>query len=392
MDLTLNPEQSFFQQTTRRFLESETPLTKVRELLDDPSGFDRGWWRRGAELGWTAFLVPEEDGGGTLSGGGMADLAIVAEEFGRLVSPGPLHPTNVVAAAVAASGTPEQRAEVLPAIVGGDVVATWCFKEPGRGWRAGDIGMAARPGDDGGFVLSGTKTLVEAAGEADWFLVSARAAGTGGSGGELVQFLLPRDTPGVSVTPMQGLDFVRRFAQVRFDEVAVPGSARVGSGDASEDIERQLQIGATLECAQMAGAAERVLEFTTGYAFDRYSFGRQLASYQALKHRFADMKLWLEATHATVEGAARALDETANGASGANGAAATGAARLVSAAKVYVGDHVPELVQDCVQMHGGIGVTWEHDIHLYLRRVTLGRGLYGTPDEHRERLAPAAGL
>jgi alkylation response protein AidB-like acyl-CoA dehydrogenase len=179
---------------------------------------------------------------------------------------------------------------------------------------------------------------------------------------------------------------------VRFDEVAVPGSARVGSGDASEDIERQLQIGATLECAQMAGAAERVLEFTTAYAFDRYSFGRQLASYQALKHRFADMKLWLEATHATVEGAARALDETANGASGANGAAATGAARLVSAAKVYVGDHVPELVQDCVQMHGGIGVTWEHDIHLYLRRVTLGRGLYGTPDEHRERLAAAAGL
>jgi alkylation response protein AidB-like acyl-CoA dehydrogenase len=385
LDLTLNPEQSSFQETTRRFLEGQAPLTRVRELVDVPAGFDRGWWRRGAELGWTAFLVPEEHGGGTLSGGGLADLAIVAEEFGRLVSPGPLHPTNVVAAALAASGTPEQRADVLPGIVSGDLVATWCFNEPGRGWRPSDVELAARPRSDG-FVLAGTKAMVEAAGEADWFLVSARPDG-GGDG--LVQFLVPRDAPGLTITPMNGLDLVRRFGQVRFDDVAVASSARVGAGDATAVIERQLQIGATLECAQMAGAADRVLEFTAEYAFDRYSFGRQLASYQALKHRFADMKLWLEATHATVEGAARAVDGATDGSDGANGAHA---ARLVSAAKVYVGDRVPELVQDCVQMHGGIGVTWEHDIHLYLRRVTLGRALYGTPDEHRERLAAAAGL
>jgi alkylation response protein AidB-like acyl-CoA dehydrogenase len=385
LDLTLNPEQSFFQETTRRFLEGEAPLTRVRELVDVPEGFDRGWWRRAAELGWTAFLVPEEHGGGTLSGGGLADLAIVAEEFGRLVSPGPLHPTNVVAAALAASGTPQQRADVLPGIVSGDVVATWCYKEPGRGWRPSDVELAARPSGDG-FVLAGTKAMVEAAGEADWFLISARPDG-GGDG--LVQFLVPRDAPGLTVTPMNGLDLVRRFGQVRFDDVAVAGNARVGAGDATADIERQLQIGATLECAQMAGAADRVLEFTAEYAFDRYSFGRQLASYQALKHRFADMKLWLEATHATVEGAARAVDAAT---AGADGTAGAHAARLVSAAKVYVGDRVPELVQDCVQMHGGIGVTWEHDIHLYLRRVTLGRALYGTPDEHRERLAAAAGL
>ncbi len=387
MDLTLNPEQSFFQETTRRFLEGEAPLTRVRELADDPAGFDRDWWRRGAELGWTAFLVPEEHGGGTLSGGGLADLAIVAEEFGRRVAPGPLHPTNVVAAALAASGTPEQQADVLPGIVSGDLVATWCFNEPGRGWRPSDVELAARP-SGAGFVLTGTKSMVEAAGEADWFLVTAR---TNGGDDALLQFLVPHDAPGLAVTRMNGLDLVRRFGQVRFDDVAVPATTRVGSGDATADIERQLQIGATLECAQMAGAADRVLEFTAEYAFDRYSFGRQLASYQALKHRFADMKLWLEATHATVEGAARAVDGAANG-NGTGGTHAAHAARLVSAAKVYVGDRVPELVQDCVQMHGGIGVTWEHDIHLYLRRVTLGRALYGTPDEHRERLAAAAGL
>lgn len=389
MDLTLNPDQSFFQETTRRFLEGEAPLTRVRELADDPAGFDRGWWRRGAELGWTAFLVPGEHGGGTLSGGGLADLAIVAEEFGRMVSPGPLHPANVVAGALAVSGTPEQQAEVLPGIVSGDLVATWCFTEPGRGWRPSDVELAARPSGDG-FVLAGTKAMVEAAGEAEWFLVSARSNG-GGEG--LVQFLVPHDAPGITVTPMDGLDLVRRFGQVRFDDVAVPSTARVGVGDATADIERQLQVGATLECAQMAGAADRVLEFTAQYALDRYSFGRQLASYQALKHRFADMKLWLEATHATVAGAARAVDGAAGGANGTGADGHLGGAgRLVSAAKVYVGDRVPELVQDCVQIHGGIGLTWEHDIHLYLRRVTLGRAVYGTPDDHRERLAVAAGL
>ena len=387
MNLTLSPEQSFFQETTRRFLEGEAPLTRVRELADQPAGFDRGWWRRGAELGWTAFLVPEDHGGGTLSGGSVSDLAIVAEEFGRLVSPGPLHPTNIVAAALAASGTPEQQAEVLPGIVSGDLVATWCFHEPGRGWRPGDVELVARPSGDG-FVLAGTKTMVEAAGEADWLLVTARPdAGDG-----LAQFLVKADAPGVTVTPMNAIDLVRRFGQVAFDDVAVAGAARVGSGDATDDVERQLQVGATLECAQMAGAADRVLEFTVQYAFDRYSFGRQLASYQALKHRFADMKLVLEATHATVDGAAQALDGAAGTGNGTGGAPAMSAARLVSAAKVYAGDRVPELVQDCVQMHGGIGVTWEHDIHLYLRRVTLARALYGTPDDHRERLAAAAGL
>jgi alkylation response protein AidB-like acyl-CoA dehydrogenase len=384
LDLTLSPDQSLFQETTRRFLEGEAPLTRVRELADDPAGFDRGWWRRGAELGWTAFLVPEEHGGGTLSGGGLADLAIVAEEFGRMVSPGPLLPTNIVAAALAASATPDQRAEVLPGIVSGELVATWCYTEPGRGWRPSDVQLAAQRSGDG-FVLTGAKAMVEAAGEADWFLVTARA--NDGDGG-LVQFLVPRDARGLTVTPMRGIDLVRRFGQVRFDDVAVSGTARVGAGDATADVEWQLQIGATLECAQMAGAADRVLAFTSAYALDRYSFGRQLASYQALKHRFADMKLWLEATHATVSGAAQAVDGAAGGGNGTR----AGAGRLVSAAKVYVGDRVPELVQDCVQIHGGIALTWEHDIHLYLRRVTLGRALCGTPDDHRERLAVAAGL
>jgi alkylation response protein AidB-like acyl-CoA dehydrogenase len=131
-----------------------------------------------------------------------------------------------------------------------------------------------------------------------------------------------------------------------------------------------------LQCAEMVGAIDRVFQFTVQWAFDRYSFGRPLASYQALKHRFADMKMWLEAAQATANAAAKAVQ-----------ARGGDAAELVSVAKAYIGQRATDIVQDCVQLHGGIGVTWEHDLHLYLRRVTVDRMTWGTPSEHRRRLA-----
>ncbi|HLY83974.1 MAG TPA: acyl-CoA dehydrogenase family protein [Acidimicrobiales bacterium] len=375
MDLELSSDQQFFVETTRKFLESETPLTAVRDLLDDPAGYDPAWWRRGAELGWTSMLVPEEYGGGSLSGAALLDLILVAEEIGRMVSPGPLLPTSILAAAVAESGTPEQRQSVLPGIVSGDVIGAWCFAEPGGGWQPGDVSLGAEPRGEG-FVLSGTKTKVEAAGQADQLLVTARTPGG------LTQFLVPAGTAGVRVAPMKSLDFVKRFAEVHFDGVEVPASAVVGAvGGAGADVERQLQLALALQCAETAGATARVFEFTTEYAFDRFSFGRPLASYQALKHRFADMKLWLEACHATTSAASAAVQ-----------ARADDAPKLVSVAKAYVGDHATEIMQDCVQMFGGIGVTWDHDIHLYLRRATVNRALYGTPTEHRDRIATLVGI
>ncbi|MEV0478975.1 acyl-CoA dehydrogenase family protein [Streptomyces prunicolor] len=147
-------------------------------------------------------------------------------------------------------------------------------------------------------------------------------------------------------------------------------------GRAEPLVERQLQVAIVLQSAETCGALERVFEFTTQWAFDRYSFGRPLASYQALKHRFADMKTWIEACHATTGAAARAVQDGAED-----------AAELVSVAKSYVGSRSTQILQDCVQMHGGIGVTWEHDLHLYLRRATVNRALYGTPEDHRLRIA-----
>jgi len=369
LEAASHEDRAFFRDTTRKFLESEVPLAKVRELADDPDGFERAWWKRGAELGWMSMLVPEALGGGSL-GGGLADLAIVAQEMGRLVSPGVLLPANVVAAAVAERGTDAQQTSLLPDLVAGDRVATWALAEPEGAWRPGDVRLAAsRRGD--GFVLDGVKGPVEAAGQADVMLVVAR------SPEGLCQLLVPADAAGLTRTPMQGLDLVRRFAEVRFDGVCVPGTALVGEwGRAEADVRRGLEIALTLQCAETVGAVDRVFETTLAYMFDRFSFGRPLASYQALKHRFADMKMWLEACHAVTDAAALAVARDA-----------AGAAELTSAAKAYVGDQSLVILQECVQMHGGMGVTWEHDAHLYLRRASQNRALLGTPSEHREEIA-----
>ncbi len=375
MDLRITDEQQLLQETTRKFLESTVPLVSVRRLADEePAGFDAAWWRSGAELGWTSLLVPEDEGGGSVSGHGLLDLVLVAEEMGRLVSPGPWVPANVVAEALARSGTPAQRLKFLPGLMSGDSVGAWCLGAAAAGIEPG--GQVRATIREGGVALDGATAPVEAAAQADLFLVTA------GTADGVAQFVVPSDAPGLSVEPAHSLDLVRRFARVRFDQVQLAGDAALGSPESSVgDIERQLQTVAVLQCAEMAGGLDRVFDFTVEYAADRYSFGRPLNSYQALKHRFADMKLWLEAAHATADAAARAVDSESKH-----------APELVSVAKAYIGERGPALIQDCVQIHGGIGVTWDHDLHLYLRRTVVDRTQWGTPADHRERVAVAMGM
>jgi alkylation response protein AidB-like acyl-CoA dehydrogenase len=365
VDFVLNDEQQLLRETTAKFLDDTCPLAEVRRIAEEePAGFDREWWRQGAELGWTSMLVPDELGGGCVSGGPLADLCLVAEEMGRRVTPGPLVPTNVVAAAIARSGSPVHHKQLI-GLLSGETVATWW---PGSalsgfgssGGRETEL-RAVRRSD--GYVVEGTTGPVEAAAEADQLLVVAR------SDEGLVQLLVASGTPGLSTRPAGSIDLVRRFGVLVFDQVEV-----------GADAELQLQDVAVLQSAEMAGAADRVFEFTVAYAEERFSFGRPLVSYQALKHRFADMKMWLEASHATSSAAARAVDSGSEHAS-----------ELISVAKAYVGDRAPAILQDCVQLHGGIGVTWEHDLHLYLRRVIQDRSLFGTPSDHRERIAAIVG-
>ena len=375
MDFDLTADQKLFRATTREFLEKEMPLTRVRELADSGIGFEPDWWQRGSELGWNAMLVDPSAGGDSISGEGLVDACIVAEEMGRLVSPGPLLGANLVAAALSEAANAGDHADVIAALMAGEAVASWAVYEPRHGFSPLTPAAQATP-EGSGYVLSGIKDRVDCGDQADYFLVTA--AGPDG----LAQFIVPATAPGVTVTAEQSLDLVRRYARVELDGVRLPATCVVSpAGSAEAAVNRQVQIAAAIQCAETTGAVQRVFEFTVQWAFDRYSFGRPLASYQALKHRFADMKLWLEACQATAGAAAHATAQRAEDAD-----------ELASVAKSYVGQRATDIIQDCVQMHGGIGVTWEHDIHLYLRRATVNRAMFGTPGEHRRRLADILGV
>jgi alkylation response protein AidB-like acyl-CoA dehydrogenase len=362
-----NPEVLLFASTTQSFLEKEASLSRLRELHAAGTSFEPGWWRRAAELGWTSLLVPEDLGGGSVSGDGVQDLALVAELAGKTVAPGPLHPVSTVLAGLVEA--PENHEETIESLVSGELVASWAAYEPGKAWSPLDAAVTATP-TASGFRLDGVKDRVEAGAESDVLLVVARCDGA------VRQFLVPTDASGVRVEPQRSVDLVKRYARVHFDGVEVDASAAVGSAEQTAVlIARQSQIAQVLQCAEVVGILDTVLDFTIQWGFDRHSFGRPIGSYQALKHKYADLKIWFEACRATTRAA---VAEVA--------ARSPGAEMAVSVAKSCVGEHAPGMMQDCVQLHGGIGVTWEHDLHLYLRRVTLYRSMFGTPEHHNLRV------
>jgi alkylation response protein AidB-like acyl-CoA dehydrogenase len=302
-----------------------------------------------------------------VSGDGVADLALVAELAGKTVAPGPLHPVSTVLAGLVEA--PENHARTIESLVSGEVVASWAVYEPGTTWSPFEATVTATP-TGAAFRIDGVKDRVEAGAESAALLVVAQCEGA------VRQFLVPTDAPGVRVEPQRSVDLVKRYARVHFDGVEVDESAAVGSAEQTPAlIARQSQIAQVLQCAEVVGILDTVLAFTIQWGFDRHSFGRPIGSYQALKHKYADLKIWFEACRATTRAA---VAEVA--------ARSPGADMAVSVAKSYVGERAPGMLQDCVQLHGGIGVTWEHDLHLYLRRVTLYRSMFGTPEDHNLRV------
>ena len=374
MDLDLSGDQELFRDTTRRFLTANWSTATLRRFIGNPVAPDRALWLQGAELGWTSMLVPERWGGGTISGRGVCDLGIVAEELGQALFAGPVLPTNIVAYALARSSSDHLAEEHLSDIAAGREIAAWAVAEENDRWGAESGGLAVRP-TDGGFCLEGVKTPVQDAHVADQLLVAARTS----SG--VTQFLVPVGAHGVSIEVLDGLDLARRFCRVRFDAVEVPASALVGPSDQpDDDLELQLALAVALQCAETVGATDRIYSITLQYVKDRKAFGRPIGSYQALKHRLADMLVWLESAKAITVAALDALESE------------RGAPEAASVAKAYVADRCPVIVRECLQMHGGIGFTWEHDLHLFLRRVESNAAIYGDPDHHCDRLAHAVGF
>ncbi len=363
--LTLTDEQRLLVDSTRRFLRATPradPGTAGPAGLAGPTGpagptgSEAAYWACGAELGWTALVAEAGRAGQFL------DLALLAREFGRAVAAGPFGPVNVVAAALARAGSANQ-SEALGALADGTAIAAWI--DGTSSLTGGGPGISAEP-TGSGYALSGRVGAVEAACEAGFLLVSTRDART---------FLLRVDQPGVSVSRQRSLDLRRTYGTAVLEDVQVAAAALVGADPDPDLCAWLLDLAVLVQLAEIVGAMDWALDTTLKWTFDRYSFGRPLAAYQALQHRAADMKMWLEASSAILADAARAFETQASGRS-----------EIVSGAKAYIGRYGPELLQECVQFHGGIGVTAEHDLHLYLRRVAASVAVHGTAREHAIRV------
>ncbi|GAA5061360.1 acyl-CoA dehydrogenase family protein [Nocardia callitridis] len=369
MTPTASAERELFLSTTRAFLDRHGSTGATRALHAAGASFEREYWRAAAGLGWSSMLVPEEFGGGSVSGRPLADLAAVAECVGRAVAPGPLHPVNIVLAGLVRSA-PESHTALIEGLVSGRLVASWAVYEPGRRFDPHSARGVTASVIESGYRIEGVKDRVEAGADSDVFLVTAELDET------VRQFVIPRDAPGIRLDPQESIDLTKRYARVTFENVSIPATALLGTArDARSVIAHQRRVAIAVQCAETVGLLDEVLDMTTNWMTERYSFGRPLASYQALKHRLADMTMWAYACRAVTSAAIAAVD-----------AGRADADECLSAAKSYLGEHVPRAIQECIQLHGGIGVTWEHDLHLYLRRATLYRMMLGTPSEHHRAL------
>jgi alkylation response protein AidB-like acyl-CoA dehydrogenase len=370
VDFTVSEEQRMLVDSTRRLLADLSPISSVRRLAAAADrGYDQRVWQRGSELGWAALPVPEEHGG---LGQSIVDVALIAAEHGRTVQPGPLISSALFTFAVARSGRPDLQAAVLPALAAGEETATWAFAEPHQPWDAAGITTAA-VFDGGVFRLAGVKTAVQDADSARWILVTARLDG------QLAQFLVSRDTPGLSMRRQQTIDITRRLHEVRLDDAQIPAAALLTPPTAGQAaVSGLLARGAVLISADSVGVGERLLEMSVEYARLRVQFGRPIGSFQAIKHKCANMRMWLQASKAATYYAAMAV-----------AAGADDAAEAASIAKAYTSEAIPTLAGEALQLHGGIGFTWEHDLHLYLRRAKANQMLFGAPYLHYEYLLAA---
>lgn len=371
MTTDIELEQRPLREAARRFLDHHASSQRVHEIASGTRVLDRTFWKAASELGWTSLLVPEELGGGSVSGHPFADVGVLAAESGRHIAPGPIGPCNVVAFLLAHD---PNHADTLAAVLDGTAVAAWAFCD-GNGWDPSTVTARAERCDDR-YVITGVKRFVEAAPDADIFLVTAREPDG------LAQFVVDRSAPGVGVAAERSLDPLRTFGTVEFAATPVEARARVGGGLSGEEMaERALCTAITIQAAETASMMRHVFDMTVDWVGQRYAFGRVIGSYQALKHRLAEHLLAVECAAGVSTALAEALD-----------ARSTNASELASTAKAFIGDAAVTLVSDAVQMHGGIGMTWEHDLHLHLRRASTHRVIYGSPGEHRERLCTLAGL
>jgi len=371
MILGVSAEQEELRASVRRFLADRAPISAVRELMETTDGLDAGVWRQaGEQLGLQGIAVPEEYGGAGFS---FAEQAIVLEELGAALYSGPYLASAVLAAtALLASTDEDARKAYLPGLASGEVIATLAFTEEDGSWEPEAIRLTAVSGPDG-WRLDGRKSFVLDGHTANLVLVVAR------TGDGLSLFAVPGDASGLTRTALPTLDQTRKLA--RLDFTAVPATLIGAVGDGAAVLSHVLDIAAIAQAAEQLGGAQRALDMAVEYAKVRHQFGRPIGSFQAIKHRCADLLLEVESLRSAVQYAAAAVAE--------------GSAEVpvvASLVKAYASDVYFHVAAENIQIHGGIGFTWEHDAHLYFKRAKASELFLGDASYHREHLATRIGL
>lgn len=362
MQFVFTEEQALIQETARNFFGEYVTSAKVREVMESEAGYDSRLWNSVmAEMGFGGIAFPADCGGAGL---GHVELAIILTEMGRTLCPSPFLSSIAMAApAILQAGSAEQKSRWLPGIASGETIATF-------GWL--EDGGAVLSENGGEYRLSGKTRYVPFGHVADVFVVAARGAGEG-----LTLLAIPAQTAGVQVEKHITIDLTRPLSTLHFDNVAVTPDMLLGApGTADAAYARTLDLARIALAAEQAGGAEAVLDLTVTYSKDRVQFGRPIGSFQAIKHRLADMMIQVETAKTAVFYAACVADE--------NGADLPEAAAI---AKAYCSDAFTDCTGNTIQLHGGIGFTWEHDAHLYFKRARGSATLLGDANAQRETLA-----
>jgi alkylation response protein AidB-like acyl-CoA dehydrogenase len=374
MDIGFTEEQELLRDSARRFFESECTTQFVRQRMAEPAAVTDEFWQKLAEQGWLGIIYPEEEGG---SGLGLVDLVVLMEEMGRAVMPGPFLSTVLLGgAAITEAGAPAQRREWLPQIVAGGAKAALAWTEPNLRWDAAGITLRAREAV-GGFTLSGSKLFVGDAHLADILVVAARTRDGSTLEDGVSLFLVPKGTPGLKVSVAPTIDETRKLCEVGLDNVAVSAGALLGEiHQGWAPLSRVITRATVALAAEMCGSAQQVLDMTVAYAKMRVAFGKPIGSYQGVKHQAADMLVALENAKSLTYYAAWAVDQELDE-----------APLAVSMAKAAASDMSRKIAGTGIQLHGGIGMTWEHDLQLYFKRAKACEVAFGDATWHRERVA-----
>jgi alkylation response protein AidB-like acyl-CoA dehydrogenase len=370
MQYTFSDEQEEFRLIVRRFMDDKSPTTEVRELMATDQGYDKTIWKQlSQELGLPGIHIPEAYGG---QGFGFIELCIVMEEMGRALLCAPFFSATALAAtAIMSAGTEEQKLTLLPDIASGDTLAALAYNESSGHWDPASTALTATPTDDG-YVLNGAKSFVVDGHVADLLIAVARTPGTSGVYG-LSLFSLPGNSGGVKRRLLQSLDPTRKLAQIEFDNAP---ATLLGESDAGgTTLPHILDLAAVALASESVGGAQKMLESSIEYAQLRMQFGRLIGSFQAIKHKCADMFLEVELAKSAAYYAAAAAAEQAPDFPAA-----------ASLAKACASDTYMKAAQECIQIHGGIGFTWENDTHLYFKRAKSSEVFLGDPNYHRDQL------